>query len=198
MKKRIREGRNHFILFTVILTAGLGFSAVSAMAGVQNADRTEKYPNMPHMSYEEYPEVDGSLACVPLMEALIEAVTGCDEGMAEESLTEFSNTNPSYRRLQEGEADLILSYEASPGEDLADPAWDGPNVWLEKGSFAVMGRRWEGEPSCIYDTEGTLLFSTRGRLYKWMDGNYSLLRGAHTGIIDRSGKWLIKEYYAKE
>ena len=88
--------------------------------------------------------------------------------------------------------------QTSPGEDLADPAWNGPNIWLEKGSFGVMGRWWDGESSCIYDTEGTLLFSTRGRLYKWMDGNYCLLRGAYSGIIDRSGKWLIKEYYGIE
>ena len=100
--------------FTVIiLTTVLGFTAIPAAAAASGTDIAEKYPGMPHMSYEEYPEVDGSLACVPLMEALIRAVTGCDEAMAEESLIRFSNTNPSYHRLQEGDADLILSYEAS-------------------------------------------------------------------------------------
>ena len=88
------------IFFCVLLT-----SHVNAAA--------EKYPNMPRIAYEEYPEVDGSLACVPLMEALVKAVTGCTDAQAEESLARFSNTNPSYERLQNGEADLILVYEAS-------------------------------------------------------------------------------------
>lgn len=76
-------------------------------------DSEDPYPSIPHMTYEEYPEVDGSLACVPLMEALIRQVTGCSEAQAEESLINFSNTNPSYERLKMGEAELILSYEAS-------------------------------------------------------------------------------------
>lgn len=67
----------------------------------------------PKLTYEEYPEVDGSLACVPLMESLIMKVTGCTQMEASDSLEHFSNTNPSYGRLKEGEADLILSYEAS-------------------------------------------------------------------------------------
>lgn len=85
----------------------------------------ETWPSMPHMSYEEYPKVDGSLACVPLMEALIMEVTGCTEAQAEESLVDFSNTNPSYEQLTYGAVELILSYEASADtksrlNDLAD------------------------------------------------------------------------------
>ena len=72
-----------------------------------------KYPSVPHMSLEDYPEVDGSLACIPLMQALVMEVTGCTQREAEDSLKDFSNTNPSYERLMAGEADLILSYEAS-------------------------------------------------------------------------------------
>ena len=71
------------------------------------------YPSIPQMTLEEYPVVDGSLACIPLMEALIQAVTGCDQATAEESLANFTNTNPSYSALMNGQADLILSYEAS-------------------------------------------------------------------------------------
>ena len=76
-------------------------------------DLSRKYTSIPHMSLEEYPVVDGSLACIPLMEALVMEVTGCTQIEAEESLEDFSNTNPSYERLMAGEADLILSYEAS-------------------------------------------------------------------------------------
>ena len=88
--------------------------------------------------------------------------------------------------------------EACPGEDMADPAWRGPDVWLEKGSFAVPGNSWAGETSSIYDMEGTLLFSTHGRLIKSVDGNYYLRRGAFSGIIDCRGNWLIREYYGRE
>ena len=71
------------------------------------------YPSVPHMSIDDYPEVDGSLACIPLMQALVMEVTGCTQREAEDSLKDFSNTNPSYERLMAGDADLILSYEAS-------------------------------------------------------------------------------------
>ena len=94
------------ILSLCVLSSGAG-------AFAQDPAVAEQYPHIPQMSYEEYPEVDGSLACVPLMEALVQAVTGCTQAEAEESLSGFSNTNPSYERLRTGEADLILSYEAS-------------------------------------------------------------------------------------
>ena len=96
----------------VILTA----SILACAAPVHAQDLTnaaESYPSIPQMTLEEYPLVDGSLACIPLMEALIQAVTGCDQAAAEESLADFTNTNPSYEALTEGKADLILSYEAS-------------------------------------------------------------------------------------
>ena len=65
------------------------------------------YPSIPQMTLEEYPVVDGSLACIPLMESLIQAVTGCDQATAEESLANFTNTNPSYRALT-GRSDPFL------------------------------------------------------------------------------------------
>ena len=98
--------RTGICLITVLAFVFSGAFAVQAQ-------ETEKYPSIPHMSLDEYPEVDGSLACIPLMEALVREVTGCTEMEAEASLENFSNTNPSYERLMNGEADLILSYEAS-------------------------------------------------------------------------------------
>lgn len=98
-----------------LFPAMAGAFAVSLMLGSMAfaSDVTAQYPNIPQMTLETYPEVDGSLACLPLMESLVQAVTGCTQAQAEESLARFSNTNPSYLRLQKGEADLILSYEAS-------------------------------------------------------------------------------------
>ena len=88
-------------------------TVISMVTVALHAEEESKYPTVPHMSLEDYPEVDGSLACIPLMEALVMEVTGCTETEAEESLANFSNTNPSYERLMDGEAELILSYEAS-------------------------------------------------------------------------------------
>ena len=88
-------------------------AAAEQTAAEQGIASESRYPGMPHMSYEEYPAVDGSLACVPLMEKLIMEVTGCSEAEAEASLDDFSNTNPSYYALLHGETDLILAYEAS-------------------------------------------------------------------------------------
>ena len=105
------------------------WTVVFTGAFTAQAQEPEKYPSVPHMSLDEYPEVDGSLACIPLMEALVMEVTGCTEMEAEASLENFSNTNPSYERLMKGEAELILSYEASAEtkETLAGEEASGEN-----------------------------------------------------------------------
>ncbi|MBP3901249.1 MAG: substrate-binding domain-containing protein [Blautia sp.] len=106
--------RRNFI--THILAGTLAATMLTCASPAYAQDFTnaaETYPSIPQMTLEEYPKVDGSLACIPLMEALIQAVTGCDQTTAEESLADFTNTNPSYSALKDGRADLILSYEAS-------------------------------------------------------------------------------------
>lgn len=65
----------------------------------------------PQMSYEEYPCIDGSLACVPLCEALAMEMTGCTIAKAEETMADFTNTNPCYLLLAEGGTDILLAYE---------------------------------------------------------------------------------------
>lgn len=65
----------------------------------------------PQMSYEEYPRIDGSLACVPLCEALAVEMTGCTQAQAEETMADFTNTNPCYLLLAEGGTDILLAYE---------------------------------------------------------------------------------------
>lgn len=65
----------------------------------------------PQMSYEEYPRIDGSLACVPLCEALAVEMTGCTSAQAEETMADFTNTNPCYLQLAEGNTDILLAYE---------------------------------------------------------------------------------------
>ncbi len=61
---------------------------------------------------ENYPAVDGSTATIPLAIGLIQKMTGCSEIKAEEHI-DFSTTDPSYKALAEGTADLLLVYEPS-------------------------------------------------------------------------------------
>ena len=100
-------------LFIMILSIIFLFPVTMQPKAIAAETLVSEYPSVPHMSLEEYPEVDGSLACIPLMQALVMEVTGCTQQEAEDSLKDFSNTNPSYERLMAVEADLFLSFEAS-------------------------------------------------------------------------------------
>ena len=77
----------------------------------QEQTETEITVEKPQMSYEEYPRIDGSLACVPLCEALAMEITGCTGSEAEETMADFTNTNPSYLLLAQGGTDILLAYE---------------------------------------------------------------------------------------
>ena len=70
---------------------------------------------VPVIGFDEFPVIDGSLACVPLIEQLVQKITGCSEVMAEDVLRNFSNTNPSYIELAAGNRDLCIAYE--PAEE---------------------------------------------------------------------------------
>ena len=91
-----------------------------ARAGDANANGTNAgnanavtESTVPQMTYEEFPRIDGSLACVPMIEALAQKVTGCTEEEAERTLDDFTNTNPCYLELAEGNRDILLVYEAA-------------------------------------------------------------------------------------
>ena len=98
-------------LFCVIKVTGL----VLLLAGAADAEEkagSSGMDELPRVSMEEYPAIDGSLACVPLMEALAKRVTGCSDSQAEALAGKwFTNTNPCYIHLAEGERDLLLAYE---------------------------------------------------------------------------------------
>ena len=85
------------LLFTLIMTAVLRPAPATA--------------DPPAISFEDFPVIDGSLACVPLMEQLIMKVTGCSEAQADQLLNNFSNTNPCYLNLAAGQRQLCLAYE---------------------------------------------------------------------------------------
>ena len=109
MEKERKGFARHIRTGAAVLAAAMMFAVPAAAA------ETEKMPaegsSCPQMSFEEYPRVDGSLACVPLLEALAVEATGCTPEEAEETLNDFTNTNPCYLQLAEGNRDLLLVYE---------------------------------------------------------------------------------------
>lgn len=101
------------------------------------AARPEEEFAQPSMSFEEYPRIDGSLACVPLCEALAVRVTGCTAEQAEETMADFTNTNPCYIELAEGRRDILLAYEPAESTKKALEAYD-PLVMEPIGKDALV------------------------------------------------------------
>ncbi|MBQ9063849.1 MAG: substrate-binding domain-containing protein [Blautia sp.] len=101
---------NHKMLKTIFLAA----AALVCLPAVSFADgEGSAAAGIPQMSYEEFPRIDGSLACVPMIETLAKMVTGCTDIQAEAVLEDFTNTNPCYLQLAEGNRDILLVYEAA-------------------------------------------------------------------------------------
>ncbi len=93
------------------ITAALLAGCVSM--GAMAEETADMWDSIPHMRYEEFPRIDGSLACVPMIEALAQKSTGCTEEEAERTLDDFTNTNPCYLELAQGNRDILLVYEAA-------------------------------------------------------------------------------------
>ncbi|MDY3918232.1 MAG: substrate-binding domain-containing protein, partial [Candidatus Limivivens sp.] len=113
------KGKN---VFLTALAALCVCTALFAQAEETEKEKEKETVPVPQMSYEEYPRIDGSLACVPLCEALAVRVTGCTDAQAEETMADFTNTNPCYLQLAKGETDILLAYEPadSTKEELED------------------------------------------------------------------------------
>ena len=94
-------------------------SSEEAASDTSSSDETENSAQ-PLMSLEEYPTVDGSTATMPLMAAVLQKVCGIDAEQAE-SYVYASKTSQSWIALSNGDADLLLVYEApeSTKEQLA-------------------------------------------------------------------------------
>lgn len=113
--------RRAALLFTTVFAgAAVLMSGSGHMGSYIQAEETEETAGNaeekeavlePRMSLQEYPRIDGSTACVPLCEALAARLTGCTDAEAEETMSDFTNTNPCYLKLAEGERDILLAYE---------------------------------------------------------------------------------------
>lgn len=73
------------------------------------------------LSLDQYPVVDGSTACIPLMAQVMSDTCGIELARAQ-SIVEASKTAESWRRLAYGDVDLLLVYEApeSVKEELGE------------------------------------------------------------------------------
>ena len=116
--KKILTGWHILSVFLLLLPACIP-SVVLAGSGS---------PSAPSIPYENYPRIDGSLACVPLCEAIAREVTGCSQQQAEETMNDFSNTNPCYLALAKGERDILLAYE--PAQETKDQLKEYPPLDL--------------------------------------------------------------------
>lgn len=67
----------------------------------------------PSMTREEYPQVDGSTATIPLSVGLYRLVTGASTEEAEAAIEHTKTTN-AYNRLIYNNVDLVLAYEPAP------------------------------------------------------------------------------------
>ena len=85
-------------------------SSEEAASDTSSSDETENSAQ-PLMSLEEYPTVDGSTATMPLMAAVLQKACGIDAEQAE-SYVYASKTSQSWIALSNGDADLLLVYEA--------------------------------------------------------------------------------------
>ena len=82
------------------------------------------------MTLEEFPVIDGSLACVPMIEQLMSRFTGCSEIEADDLVNRyFSNTNPCYLNLAAGERDICIAYE--PAQDTVEKLKAYPALDME-------------------------------------------------------------------
>ena len=91
---------------------------VALLVGCTPKSNTEKGPEptidekTPILSLEEYPRMDGSTANLPLMAEVLSRTTGITKEEAEE-LTSCTMTPQSWHNLANGEADILLVYEAA-------------------------------------------------------------------------------------
>ncbi|MBR2259537.1 MAG: substrate-binding domain-containing protein [Blautia sp.] len=102
--------------------------------------------SLPVMAYEDYPRIDGSLACVPLCEALAKKVTGCSDKEAEATMNDFTNTNPCYLQMAVyGNRDILLAYE--PAEETKEKLKEYPPLRMDPvGKDALVFIVNEGNP----------------------------------------------------
>ncbi len=102
-----------------------GSSESSASVSSESSSSSSASSVTPILSLSEYPTVDGSTATLPLMAKVLSETTGTDASLAE-SYVSASKTAQSWLNLSDGNADLLLVYEAP--ESIKEQLQDGPEL----------------------------------------------------------------------
>ena len=136
--KKLQRAAFSFALAGILgFTSGYSFTASAESLMTEEQGEMNSGAGAPQMSYDEFPRIDGSLACVPLIEALAMECTGCTELMAEDLLSDFANTNDSYVKLADGRCDILLAYE--PADSTVEELKEYPALDMESiGSDALV------------------------------------------------------------
>ena len=97
----------------------------SASVSSESSSSSSASSVTPILSLSEYPTVDGSTATLPLMAKVLSETTGTDASLAE-SYVSASKTAQSWLNLSDGNADLLLAYEAP--ESIKEQLQGGPEL----------------------------------------------------------------------
>lgn len=106
-----------FLLALCLLLTGCTPAGVPAETQTPQEVQTPAQPETdarpePWMSAEEFPRMDGSTANLPLMAAVLSAVTGMEPEEAENTVS-CTTTPAAWAQLASGYTDLLLVYEAA-------------------------------------------------------------------------------------
>lgn len=98
-------------IFALLLCAALVLLSFSACKKNKDIDGYEIQPFT--FTFENYPKMGGSLANLPLGEAVTATVLGIDREKASSMIKFEGSTTDNYEALVDGEFDIILAYEMS-------------------------------------------------------------------------------------
>lgn len=155
---------------SVDTTVGTGTAAENQSqeeASKPQGGGSEKEPgsDVPRMSKEEYPRVDGSTATLPLSMALYQQVTGATAQEAETNIVHSKTTN-AYLNLIYDSMDLVIAYE--PAQAVYDAMEEQGQKLVIKpiGKDALVFMANEGNPVKSL-TERQLVDIYSGQIMNW-------------------------------
>ena len=160
-------------IFILVLTAAIifvGFSACSSVAQPEVVGNFEFTP-------ENYPKMGGSLAVLPLGEAVTAAVLGIDRAKTDEYILFEGSTTSNYLGLVNGQFDILLAYE--PSKEAIDFAKERGFEW----EMTAIGRDALVFITNIDNPVSGLTDSQIRGIYSGTVTNWSEVGGNDTGIL---------------
>lgn len=147
-----------FLILTLALC--LALSGCARLPAVRpEAAEAPRAPEPFPLSAEEFPRVDGSVAAIPLMQAMLVNLTGMDPTQAEYAVSPSYETGRTL--LEKQQTDLLLVYNI---EDLDGGDWEVRPLCLDGLVFAV-GE--ENPVSAVTSAQLQQIYT--GQLQNWRD-----------------------------